>query len=66
MVHADRPIHITAGKLYGLDLAGASLGALLTSAFLIPILGVYSTLFLLSLLNACSLLMLFVAVSPDS
>ena len=63
--NSGTPIHTSAGKLYSLDLMGSSLGVLFTSAFLIPILGVYSTLFILSFLNACTLLILFFATPPD-
>ncbi len=48
----------TAGFLYGMDLTGSSLGVLITSAFLIPIFGIHATLYLLTFLNGCSLLLL--------
>jgi len=48
----------TAGFLYGFDLAGSSLGAILTSAFLIPILGIYSTLGVLAFMNGCCWILL--------
>ncbi|MFH0771929.1 MAG: fused MFS/spermidine synthase [Candidatus Omnitrophota bacterium] len=41
----------TAGLLYGVDLFGACLGALLTSAILIPILGMNTTCYLTGLMN---------------
>lgn len=49
-----------AGMLYAVDLVGSALGALLTSAFLLPTLGIFRTLALLSLLNAMCLLTLYV------
>ena len=47
-----------AGLLYGLDLIGSAMGAWITSAFLIPLLGIYQTLSLLAVFNACSLALL--------
>jgi spermidine synthase len=47
-----------AGFLYAFDLAGSSVGAILTSAIFIPILGIYPTLFLLSILNLSCLVLL--------
>jgi len=41
----------TGGKLYASDLAGAFLGAVVTSAILVPILGISLTCIALSLLN---------------
>ena len=41
----------TAGVIYASDLVGACLGALLTSALLIPILGLINTCIILVLLN---------------
>jgi len=41
----------TGGKLYGIDLLGASLGTLLGSVILIPILGIPHTCFLVAILN---------------
>jgi len=43
------------GLLYGLDLFGSCLGAFLTSAFLIPLLGIYDTCFLTAILGFCVL-----------
>ena len=40
-----------AGFLYGVDLLGSCLGALLASAILIPILGIFQTCLLVSILN---------------
>ncbi len=50
-----------AGHLYGVDLLGACLGALLTSAVLIPIIGINNTCYLTSLMNALVLLLLVVS-----
>lgn len=41
----------TAGLSYGLDLAGSCLGALLTGAFLIPLLGISGTCLAVALIN---------------
>ena len=61
----EESVIASAGKLYGLDLLGSSLGALFTSAILIPTQGVRATLFFLSFLNACILLMLIIASRPE-
>lgn len=45
----------TAGAVYGADLLGSCLGALLVSAFLIPILGLFPTCLAASLLNLSAL-----------
>ena len=50
----------TAGFLYGFDLAGSAAGAVLTSAFLIPILGIYPVLILLAVMNGCCWLILWI------
>jgi spermidine synthase len=55
---AGTRIEKTAGFLYSMDLTGSSMGALMTSAFLIPIFGIHSTLLLLAFLNGCSLALL--------
>ena len=44
----------TAGKLYNADLVGACIGALLISALLIPLLGIFKVCFLVSILNLVS------------
>jgi len=41
----------TAGRLYNADLIGAAIGALLVSALLIPILGIFKVCFLVGVLN---------------
>lgn len=48
----------TIGITYGIDLAGACLGALLVSTIFLPLIGIYQTCVLLSLLNFSALLML--------
>ncbi len=48
----------TAGLVYGADLLGACLGALLVSALLIPILGVFATCLAASLLNLAALIVI--------
>lgn len=47
-----------AGLLYGIDLLGACLGALLTSAILIPVIGIYAACYLTGLMNFFVLLLL--------
>jgi spermidine synthase len=51
-----------AGLSYGLDLFGACLGALLASAFLVPILGIFQTCFLAALINVTVLTLLLLAL----
>jgi len=46
----------TGGLTYGVDLLGASLGAVIVSAFMIPCLGVFQTCAAVGLLNASALL----------
>ena len=48
-----------AGSLYGLDLIGSAAGALVTSAFLVPLIGILESLVFLSGLNLLSLLLLW-------
>lgn len=48
----------TAGLSYGVDLLGSCLGALLVSAFLVPILGITQTCLAVALLNAAVLVAL--------
>ncbi len=47
-----------AGTLYSLDLFGSSSGALLISTLFLPIFGLFSTLFLIVVLNGCCLAVL--------
>lgn len=54
----------SAGLLYGIDLTGSSAGALLTSGFIIPILGIPNTLLLLSFINICALIVLLISKMP--
>jgi len=51
----------TAGLLYGVDLFGACVGALLTSAILIPIIGINVACYLTSLMNTFVLLLLVIS-----
>lgn len=60
-LRTGRSIERVAGFLYGVDLIGSSAGALVTSAFLIPILGIFPTLILLSTLNLCSMILLIMS-----
>ncbi|MCK4993551.1 MAG: fused MFS/spermidine synthase [Candidatus Omnitrophica bacterium] len=55
-----RVIGKAAGINYGVDLFGACFGALLSGTFLIPILGIAKTCFLVAGLNAVVLIMLFI------
>lgn len=50
-----------AGLSYGMDLLGACLGALLTGAFLVPLLGIPKTCLVVALMNFTVLLLLFLA-----
>jgi len=52
------PVEKTAGITYAVDLIGAFIGALLLSAFLVPILGIPATCLLVALLNALTLALL--------
>jgi len=54
----------TAGFLYGIDLLGSCLGALLTSAILIPILGIFQTCLLVAVLNCGVLGLLLIERAP--
>jgi predicted membrane-bound spermidine synthase len=49
------------GVVYGLDLLGSCLGALLTGAFLVPVIGITKTCFLISILNFSVLTLLISA-----
>ncbi len=55
----------SAGILYGIDLFGASLGALITATILIPILGILSTSLIFILWNLIVSLGLFQIRVPD-
>lgn len=48
----------TAGFLYFIDLSGSAGGALITSAFFIPILGINNTLLILAILNLAGFILL--------
>jgi hypothetical protein len=50
-----------AGLIYGADLAGASFGALLSSALLIPILGIPQTCYGVALLALAGLILLLLS-----
>jgi spermidine synthase len=47
-----------AGLTYGLDLLGACIGSLLAAAFLVPVLGIFQTCFLVAMINATVLVLL--------
>jgi len=55
-----REVGRTAGFLYGIDLLGSCLGALLASAILIPILGIFHTCLLVATLNFGVLVLLLI------
>jgi spermidine synthase len=42
------------GNIYGSDMVGSAIGALITSLFLIPIYGISKTLIILIILNGCA------------
>jgi predicted membrane-bound spermidine synthase len=48
---APAAISRTGGLIYGVDLLGSCLGALLVSAFWVPILGIVQTCFAIALFN---------------
>ncbi len=50
-LRSGRRVSKSAGLVYGLDLVGSCLGALLASAFLLPILGIPGTCWALALIN---------------
>ncbi|MFQ5952645.1 MAG: hypothetical protein ACE5JK_04475, partial [Candidatus Omnitrophota bacterium] len=50
-----------AGLTYGVDLLGACLGSLLAAAFLVPVLGVFQTCFLVALINVIVLALLLIS-----
>ncbi len=52
----------SAGTTYALDLAGSCFGAIISSAVLLPILGIFNTCIAVSLLNLAALIMLFAGV----
>lgn len=51
----------TAGVLYGIDLLGACLGALLTSAVLIPMIGINTACYLTAIMNVLVLFLIVIA-----
>ena len=55
-----------AGLIYGLDLFGSCLGALLVSIFLLPILGILRVCLLVALLNLVSLVLLLKGAGTSS
>jgi spermidine synthase len=55
---SGQTVEKVAGHVYSIDLAGSALGAFLTSAFLLPILGIPQTIYLLSFINFCAFLLL--------
>jgi len=56
----------TAGFLYCMDLLGSAGGALLTSAFFIPILGINKTLIILAFLNLSGFILLKISLRKHS
>jgi predicted membrane-bound spermidine synthase len=53
----------TGAHLYGADLAGAALGATLSAAFLLPVMGLGRTMIALSSLNAAALVALIIPMA---
>ncbi|MCJ7812824.1 hypothetical protein MUP95_05840, partial [bacterium] len=60
-LHTGQSTEKVAGTLYSVDLIGSSIGALLTSAFLLPLLGIVTTLYLIATLNFCCLIVLIMS-----
>jgi spermidine synthase len=58
-LRTEQNVEKTAGFLYGLDLLGSASGAFMTSAFFLPVFGVFTTLMLIGCLNICCVLLLF-------
>jgi spermidine synthase len=54
-----KDISSVAAETYGADLSGSAIGALLLSAFLLPLLGIFEVCFLTGLLNILSGIVLF-------
>ncbi len=54
----DKTVGKIAGINYGMDLIGACLGAVLTGTFLMPVLGIYKTCFLVATVNFAVLILL--------
>lgn len=61
----NRDVGRVGGLIYGIDLFGSFLGALLTGIFLIPILGIPKTSFAIALANLSVLLLLFTNVRVE-
>ena len=49
-----------AAETYGADLFGSAIGALIISAFLLPLLGIFEACFLIGLLNVFSGIILYI------
>jgi spermidine synthase len=60
-LRTGKSVERVAGFLYGIDLLGSSAGAFLTSAFFIPIMGIFPTLLLMAALNLCGLFVLMMS-----
>jgi len=58
LMRGDRSIGTSAALTYGIDLFGSCIGALSVALFLIPIIGIPKTCFLVAILNAVGLLLL--------
>ena len=56
-----RQVGRTAGLIYGLDLLGSCLGALLAGAILVPALGLLRTCWWVAVMNGCVFVLLFTA-----
>ncbi len=60
-LHTGQSTEKIAGTLYSVDLIGSSIGAMLTSAFLLPLLGILTTLYFIATLNLCCLIVLILS-----
>ncbi len=59
--HENREIGEIAGILYGIDLAGSCIGAIITNLFLFPVLGLYGTCIVSMFLSLCAFIFLYVS-----
>ncbi len=62
---ASNEIGRTGGLTYGIDLIGACMGAIIVSAFLIPILGIFQTCIAVAILNLSTLFFLMLNYEKD-
>lgn len=60
-LETQREVGKVAGMVYGIDLFGSCIGAVFASTFLIPILGIFQTCYLVVVVNLISLLLIGVS-----